>query len=100
MTKRRRPSAASKTEAAARARQLATARRRAIAAKATFTAVAAVVFGAGLVVTKHTFAGHAKEPTEALATPPRYVHIVKKNLLEAGVVAPAEAPPGAASAAS
>ena len=100
MGKQRRSTPAKKAEAAARAQQLAAAKRRALATKAAFTAVAAVVFGAGLVVTKHTFAGHAKEPTQALATPERYVHIVKKNLLEAGVVGPAQAPPGAASAAS
>ena len=76
------------------------AKRRAIAIKAAFTAVAAVVFGAGLVVTKNTFAGHPKEPSQALVTPPRYVRIVKKNLLQAGVVGPAQAPPGATSAAS
>jgi len=35
-----------------------------------------------------------------LAAPGRYERIVKKNLLQAGVVAPAQAPPGAASAPS
>jgi hypothetical protein len=100
VAKRRRITKESSQEAAARARQLAAAKRRAVAAKTAATAMAAIVFGAGMVAAKAAYAGHAKEPTQPLATPPRYVKIIQKNLLQAGVVGPAQAPPGAASAAS
>ena len=100
MAKRRRMQKESREDAAARARQLAAAKRRAIAAKSAATAFAAIVFGAGMVAAKAAYAGHTKEPTQPLAAPPRYVHVVQKNLLQAGVVGPASAPPGAASAAS
>jgi hypothetical protein len=100
VTKRRRTKKETSEEAAERARQLAAAKRRAVAAKSTATALAAIVFGAGMVAAKAAYAGHSKEPTQPLAAPPRYVRVVQRNLLQAGVVGPAEAPPGAASAAS
>jgi hypothetical protein len=43
---------------------------------------------------RNAYAGHAKAPVVPLAAPGRYERIVKKNLLQAGVVAPAQAPPG------
>jgi hypothetical protein len=100
MAKRRRSSASTEQDAAARAKELAAAKRRALAAKTGASAFAVVVFVAGMVAAQKAYAGHAKEPTTPLAAPPRYVRIVKKNLLQAGVVGPAQAPPGAASAAS
>ena len=84
----------------ARAQELATARRRAAAVKALLSAVAAGLFGVAMVLSRHSFAGHAKEPVTALAAPPKFVKIVKKNLLQAGIVGPAQAPPGAATAVS
>jgi hypothetical protein len=89
-----------KEDAAERARQLAAAKRRAIAAKSLATAVAAILFGVGMSAARAAYAGHSKEPTTPLAAPPRYVKVVQRNLLQAGVVGPAQAPPGAASAAS
>jgi len=68
--------------------------------KTTFTAFAAVLFATGMVVARHAYAGHAKQPAVPLAAPPRFVKVVRKNLLQAGVVGPAQAPPGATSAAS
>jgi len=53
-----------------------------------------------MVFARHSYAGHPKEPVSALAASPRFVRIVRRNLLQAGVVAPAEAPPGAATAVS
>ena len=52
-----------------------------------------------MVFARHSYAGHPKEPVSALAASPRFVRIVRRNLLQAGVVAPAEAPPGAAATA-
>ena len=60
----------------------------------TIATVVATVFA------RHSYAGHPKQPASALAASPRFVRIVRRNLLQAGVVAPAEAPPGAATAAS
>jgi len=81
-----------------RQQELAAARRRANATKAGF--VAAVLFVGGMSLARNAYAGHAKAPVVPLAAPGRYEQIVKKNLLQAGVVAPAQAPPGAASAPS
>ena len=98
--RRRRTTAATNEDSAARAKQLAAAKRRARGAKAGATAFAALVFGVGMVAAQKAYAGHAKEPSTPLAAPDRYVRIVKKNLLQSGVVGPAQAPPGAATAAS
>jgi hypothetical protein len=86
--------------AAERAAQLDAARRRAIGAKAALVAVGAVVFGAAMVFSQRSYAGHPKEPPTALEAPPKFVRIVKQDLLQAGIVAPAEAPPGAATSVS
>lgn len=84
----------------ARGQELASARRRAVAAKGLVGAAGAALFGIAMVLSRHSFAGHPKAPVTALAAPPQFVQIVKKNLLQAGIVGPAQAPPGAASAVS
>jgi hypothetical protein len=53
-----------------------------------------------MVFARDSYAGHPKQPASALAASPRFVRIVRRNLLQAGVVAPAQAPPGAATAVS
>jgi hypothetical protein len=83
-----------------RQKELAAARRRATATKAGFVAAVAVLFVGGMSFARNAYAGHTKAPVVPLAAPGRYERIVKKNLLQAGVVAPAQAPPGAASAPS
>jgi hypothetical protein len=80
--------------------ELEAARRRATATKVGFVTAVAVVFVGGMSLARNAYAGHAKAPVVPLAAPSRYERIVKKNLLQAGVVAPAQAPPGAASAPS
>jgi hypothetical protein len=60
----------------------------------------ALVFALAMVFAKATYAGHPKQPPRALAAPPRFVRIVRRNLLEAGIMAPAEAPPDAATSVS
>ena len=84
----------------AKAAELAAAERRAHKAKTILAAVGACVFAAAMVLSRHSYAGHPKQPATALAASPRFVDIVRRNLLQAGVVAPAQAPPGAETAVS
>jgi hypothetical protein len=46
------------------------------------------------------FAGHRKQGVTPLAPPARLVEVVRQNQLSAGILAPAQAPPGIASAPS
>jgi hypothetical protein len=59
-----------------------------------------LVFGAAMLFARASYAGHPKRPPRPLAAPPRFVHVVRENLLQAGIVAPAQAPPGAATSVS
>jgi hypothetical protein len=93
------PQVVAKPQATAQPRVRA-ARRRIAAAKVGVLGVAIVGFGAALGFSRLYYAGHPKQPLQPLAAPPRYVQIVRQNLLEAGIVAPAEAPPGAATSTS
>jgi hypothetical protein len=76
------------------------ARRRVAAAKLGVVGLALVGFAAALGFSRVSYAGHSKKPLLPLAAPPRYVEIVRQNLLQAGIVAPAQAPPGAATSTS
>jgi hypothetical protein len=87
-------------KSAARSAEIASAKQRAVATKVAITACGTVVFAAAMVLARHSFAGHPKAPTTALGASPKFLSIVRKNLLAAGVVAPAQAPPGAATAVS
>jgi len=46
------------------------------------------------------FPGHAKGDVSSLSPPARFVQVVRDNQLQAGILAPAEAPPGIGSAPS
>jgi hypothetical protein len=76
------------------------ARRRAAGAKKAVAALAIVGLGAAMVLARVSYAGHAKKPPRPLAAPPRFVKVVRENLLEAGVVGPTQAPPDATTASS
>jgi hypothetical protein len=76
------------------------AHRRIAAAKLGIVGVAIVGFAAAFGFSRISYAGHSKKPLRPLAAPPRYVRIVRQNLLQAGIVAPAQAPPGAATSSS
>jgi hypothetical protein len=76
------------------------ARRRAAGAKKAVAVVAIVGFGVSMALARVSYAGHGKKPPRPLAAPPRFVKIVRANLLQAGVVAPAQAPPNASTASS
>ena len=71
------------------------ARRRASVAKATLGVGGAVVFGGAMLFARISFAGHPKGPPRPLAAPPRFVSIVRENLLQACIVAPRAGAPGA-----
>ena len=87
-------------KASPRAEELESARQRAAVAKTSLAASGAFVFAVAMVFARHSYAGHPKQPATALAASPRFVSIVKQNLLQAGVLAPAQAPPGASTAVS
>ena len=89
-----------KAAAPERREELGAAQRRANATKVGFVAAVALLFVGGMTLARHAYAGHAKQPVVPLAAPDRYERIVRKNLLQAGVVGPAQAPPGAATAPS
>lgn len=82
------------------ASRLAPVRRRARAAKIGIGTAAAISVGASMGLARETYAGHSKHPVKPLVIPqPLYV-VVRQNLLEAGIVAPATAPPDAATSTS
>jgi hypothetical protein len=98
--KPRAPRAEASTATPENGSRLAPLRRRAARVKLALVTVALVVFGVGVAATRASYAGHAKRPLRALAAPPGFVKIVRANLLQAGIVAPAQAPPGAATSVS
>ncbi|MFL5926200.1 MAG: hypothetical protein ACJ77E_04630 [Gaiellaceae bacterium] len=75
-------------------------RRRARLAKATVGAVALGVFGACTLLARINYAGHAKQPIDSLSIPQPLYEVVRRNLLQGGVLAPATAPPDAATSTS
>jgi hypothetical protein len=75
-------------------------RRRAARAKLAVAAGGLLVFGAGVGLARASYAGHAKHRARPLAAPARFRSIVHDDLLRAGIVAPAQAPPQAETSAS
>jgi hypothetical protein len=84
----------------AKASRLAAVRRRARVAKIVLGAGGSVVFGVAMLFARGSYAGHPKRPVHPLSAPPRFVSVVRANLLQAGIVAPAEAPPEATTSGS
>jgi hypothetical protein len=80
--------------------RLAAARRRAALAKVAFGVGGTVVFGVAMLFARASYAGHPKRPVHPLAAPPHFVSVVRANLLQAGIVAPAQAPTEAATSVS
>jgi len=73
--------------------RIAPARRRANTAKIGIGAAAVISVGASMGLARVTYEGHTKRPVQTLSIPqPLYV-VVRKNLLQAGIMAPATAPP-------
>lgn len=64
-------------------------------------AVAAVAaLAASMMLARVTYAGHSKHAIKPLAIPQPLYEVVRKNLLAAGILAPATAPPDAATSSS
>jgi hypothetical protein len=76
-----------------KAARIAEARRRAQAGKTGLVVAAVAVFGAGLLLTRNTAAGHVKHAAQPLAAPRQFVNTVRRNALQAGSIAPPQAPP-------
>jgi hypothetical protein len=64
----------------------------------TLAGTGALVFGVAAVLARVAFPGHSKRPVTELAPPAHFVEIVRQNQLEAGILAPAQADPAAATA--
>lgn len=57
-------------------------------------------FGASAVLARVTYAGHTKRPVQPLSIPQSLYVVVRQNLLQAGILAPATAPPDASTSTS
>jgi hypothetical protein len=84
----------------ARSAELASARHRADATKVAVACSGALVFVAAMGLARHSFASRPKAPARALGASQKFLNVIRQNQLNAGVVAPAQAPPGAATAVS
>jgi hypothetical protein len=80
--------------------RLAPIRRRVRVARATLAVGSLALFGAAAGLARIHFAGHAKQDVTPLAPPDGLLRVVRHNQLSAGVLAPADAPPGIGSAPS
>jgi len=88
------------TAAGADPSRLAPARRRASVAKVGIGLAALVSVGVSAALARVTYAGHTKHPVRSLAIPPPLYRVVRRNLLQAGILAPATAPPDATTSTS
>ena len=80
--------------------RLAAARAMARRSKLALAAGGLAVFILAMVLSRATFAGHSKQQLRTLSPPPAFVEVVRQSALAAGVLAPTEAPPDAATAQS
>jgi hypothetical protein len=80
--------------------RLAPVRRRAFVAKLGIGAAAVLGLGASMGLARVTYAGHSKHAIEPLAIPQPLYEVVRQNLLQAGILAPATAPPDASTSTS
>jgi hypothetical protein len=78
----------------------AAARHRARLAKGTLASLAALTFLSGIGATRAHFASRHKRKPSALAAPQRFTRIVQRDLLAAGIMAPAQAPSDVATSVS
>lgn len=87
-------------ESAVAEQRLRPARRRGQLAKMVLGGAAAVGFGLWMVLARVTYAGHTKHPVRPLSIPQPLYQVVRRNLLQAGIIAPATAPPDATTSTS
>ena len=74
--------------------------RRARIAKIALATVGTLTFIGGTELVRLNIASHHKLKLQPLGAPTRFTGIVRQNLLQAGIMAPAQAPPGAETALS
>lgn len=74
--------------------------RRARLAKTALASIAIAGFGVWMAFARVTYAGHAKHAIRPLAIPQPMYDVVRRNLLQAGILAPATAPPDATTSSS
>jgi hypothetical protein len=82
------------------AARTASARRRARNAKIGLTAAGVAFFAAGMSLAHGNVSGHSRHQARPLAAPKRFQEVVRRDALDAGVLAPAEAPPRATTSVS
>lgn len=82
------------------AARVAPARRRAAAAKLGVGLAAVTSLGIAMALARVTYAGHAKHPLRSLSIPQPLYRVVRENLLQGGILAPATAPPDATTSTS
>jgi hypothetical protein len=75
-------------------------RRRARIAKLGIGAAAVVGLGASMGLARVSYAGHAKQAVKTLSIPQPLYAVVRRNLLQSGILAPATAPPDATTSTS
>ena len=75
--------------------RLAKVRRRTRLAKIGVGLAIPAVFGGSIALARATYAGHSKHPSRPLAVPKSFYKVVRENLLQNGILAPAQAPPDA-----
>jgi hypothetical protein len=80
--------------------RLAEVRSRVRVARGLLAGGAILAFGATMGLARVQFPGHHKHAVTPLSPPASFVDVVRRNQLEAGILAPAEAPPGIGSAPS
>ena len=80
--------------------RLASPRRRAAVAKTALGGGGVLLFALAAVAARAQFPGHSKRPVRALAPPPRFVRTVRDSFLQAGLLAPTQAPPDAVTSVS
>jgi hypothetical protein len=80
--------------------RLAAARRRARNAKIGLTAAGIAFFAAGMSLAHGNVAGHSRRQARPLAAPKRFQEVVRSDALNAGLLAPAQAPPRATTSVS
>ena len=80
--------------------RLAPARRRADVAKAGLATAGLALFGAAMLLARLQAPGHTRHAPQALAAPPGFVKAVRENLLQAGLIAPAQDAPSIATSVS
>jgi hypothetical protein len=82
------------------ATRLGQARQRTRLAKVLVGVVGLAGFGASAVLARVTYQGHTKRPVHPLSIPQPLYLVVRQNLLQAGILAPATAPPDASTSTS